>query len=472
MRLALPLSLRVPLIVAGLMVLMGIVASQFVLSSLVRSQERQLSDLAQTEFAALSTALAPLIQRQDIWEMFAALDRATQRSGGFAPVSASLVDPRGRVIVSSSPQAHPIGSSGLGLIESATPAADISFDTAQEQISLRQNVEFQGRAIANLVIDFDVAELAQERRRATFWLIAGNAAATLVLALAGYVLIRRVLAPIKRLSREMSQPGGGSQAFPDAMIPRHDTELANLYRTYNSMIRAVEARSLTERRLAERERFVSLGRLSGTLAHEINNPLGGLLNATNTLKRFPDRPDAVRRSAEILDRGLNQMREVVRTTLHMHRNDQSALPLTATDFEDLHQLVQPETERKNLDLHWQVEVSDACCGALPAGPVRQIVLNLLLNACAASSPFQSLGVIVVAKDDQLHLSIWDSGLGLPEHLRPRLLSDDPVEPGGGLGLRLVRELVQNLGGTIGLGRTENGRNAVQISLPLKKETHA
>lgn len=472
LRLTFPLSLRVPLIVAGLMVMMGVIASQLVLSSLVRSQERQLSDLAQSEFATLSTALAPLIQRQDLWEMFDALERATQRVGGFAPLSATLVDALGNVIVSSQPEDYPIGASGIELINAASLVSAINFDNAQDRISLRKSVEFQDRAIAQLVIDFDVAELAAERRQTWFWLLAGNATATLVLALAGYLLIRRVLAPIGRLSREMSQPGGASQAFPEALIPRYDTELANLYQTYNGMIRAVEARGLTERRLAERERFVSLGRLAGTLAHEINNPLGGLLNETDTLQRFSDRPDVVRRSADILDRGLKQMREVVRTTLNMHRNDQAALPLTSADFEDLHQLISPEVERKSQDLHWQVAVSDTCFGGLPAGPVRQVLLNLLLNAADATQPGASLGLEVQAHDGALHLTIWDSGPGLPDHLRPRLLSDDPVEPGGGLGLRLVRELVQNLGGTIDLVLTTGGHNAVQISLPIKKDADA
>lgn len=466
LRLTLPLSVRVPLMVSGLMVVMGIIASQLVLTALVRSQERQLSDLAQSEFATLSTTLAPLIQRQDIWEMFDVLDRATQRVGGFSPVAATLVDEQGRVIVATQPDIHPVGAPGVALINAATPVRQLNYDSAQDQISLRQNVDFQGRTIAALIIDFDVTELAAERRQTWFWLIAGNLAAMLVLASAGYVLIRRVLAPIGRLSREMSQPSGASRAFPEAMIPQYDTELANLYQTYNGMIRAVEARGLTEKRLSERERFVSLGRLAGTLAHEINNPLGGLLNATDTLQRYPDRPDVVQQSAGILERGLKQMREVVQTTLHMHRSDQSALPLTPADFDDLHQLIRPEVERLNQSLDWHVAITNADCSGLFAGPVRQIVLNLLLNAAGATPVDGRLGLHVAARDQMMYLRVWDSGPGLPAHLRPRLLSDDPVEPGGGLGLRLVRDLVNQLNGQIALDQTDAGHHVIKVDLPL------
>ncbi|TCM87123.1 ATP-binding protein [Rhodovulum steppense] len=468
-RLPLPLSLRVPLIVAGLMVLMGVIASQLVVTSLVRSQERQLADLAQSEFATLSTTLAPLIQREDLWEMFDALDRATFQAGRFAPAAASLVDARGQVIVSTRPERHPIGSPGVALIAGAVPLEDLSYDNARELISVRQVVEYQGRPVAQLVIDFNASELAAERRRAWFWLIAGNTAATLILALAGYLLIRRVLAPIGRLSREMSRSGGASQTFPEAMIPRHDVELANLYDTYNAMIRAVEARGQTERRLAERERFVSLGRLAGTLAHEINNPLGGLLTAVDTLKRFPDRADVVGKSADILERGLKQMRDVARGALNVQRNSQAGTPLSAADFEDLHLLIRPEIERKAQRLHWQVAPDVADCGRLPAGPVRQVVLNLLLNAAAATGPGADLGLIAQRDAGGLRLTIWDSGPGLPDHLRPRLLSDAPVEPGDGLGLRLVRDLVQSMGGGIALGQTAAGQNAILIDLPLAED---
>ncbi len=70
------------------------------------------------------------------------------------------------------------------------------------------------------------------------------------------------------------------------------------------MTTAVEARAEAERRLAERERFVSLGRLSSSLAHEINNPLGGLLNAADTIVTYADRPEVVRESGNLMLRGL------------------------------------------------------------------------------------------------------------------------------------------------------------------------
>lgn len=447
------------------MILMGLIASQLVMSALVRSQERQLTDLARSQFAALSTPLAPLIQRQDIWEMFDALERAMQQSGGLSAINASLVDARGRVIVSTRPEHYPIGASGIDLIAGSAPVTDLSYDNAEDVISLRDVVLYQGRPIAQLVIDFDASALAEERRQTRVWLFAGNAVATGFLAVVGYLLIRRVLAPIRRLSKAMSAPGGALQAFAPDLIPRGDRELANLYETFNAMIEAVEARSMTERRLAQRERFVSLGRLSGTLAHEINNPLGGLLNSVDTIKTYPDRSEVVLKSAEILDRGLKQMRDVARSTLSTYRSDLESLPLTAADFEDLQLLIRPEIERKGQILQWDIDVESTDCESLPAGPVRQVVLNLLLNASDASPAGTELGLRVEHKAQVLALTVWDSGPGLPPELHSRLLSDVPVDPGGGLGLRLVRDLVTAMHGDICLTRTDKGHGAVVVSLP-------
>ncbi|MFN4160252.1 MAG: histidine kinase dimerization/phospho-acceptor domain-containing protein [Gemmobacter sp.] len=371
----LPLSLRVPLIGAALMVLMGVVASQLVLSALNRAQVRQLTDLAEIEFSALSTTMGPYVQRDDIWEMFDVLDRATLREGSFRPISATLMDARGRVIVSTKPEDHPIASDGVAVIAQAILLDEIRYDADAEHISVRNTVVWQGRPVGQLVIDFDVHDFATERRRARWVLLLGNAAAILLLSVAGYALMRRVLAPVRRLTREMARPGGTPQPVPEGHIPATDAELAQLYHTYNGLIRAVQARTAAERRLAERERYVSLGRLAGGLAHEINNPLGGLLNTVDTIRTYSDRPDVVRSSADLLDRGLKHLRDVSRTTLDMHRNDggagQDAVPLTQQDFEDLHLLIRPEIDRKAQTLDWLVKDGMSCGGHLPAGPRRQ-----------------------------------------------------------------------------------------------------
>ena len=74
--LQMPLSLRVPLMAAGLMVLVGLAASQQVLSALGAVQDARLRELARLHIDGLSVALGPFVLRKDVWEVFDTLDRA------------------------------------------------------------------------------------------------------------------------------------------------------------------------------------------------------------------------------------------------------------------------------------------------------------------------------------------------------------------------------------------------------------
>ena len=70
------------------------------------------------------------------------------------------------------------------------------------------------------------------------------------------------------------------------------------------------------------------------MAHEINNPLGGLFNAVDTLKQHGDRPDVRRRTLDLIERGLKGIRDVVRDDArhlpHRSRRRASSRPPTST----------------------------------------------------------------------------------------------------------------------------------------------
>ena len=71
-----------------------------------------------------------------------------------------------------------------------------------------------------------------------------------------------------------------------------------------------------------------------------------------------------------------------------------------------------------------------------------------------------------AKSSGLDLKVTDNGPGLSEHARQRLLSETPLEPGGGVGLRLVRELVAEMGGEIALERLGD-LTSILVHLPKR-----
>jgi len=462
-----PLSIKLPLLAAAMMVLVGAVASQQVLRALARVQDARIQELAQMHVEGLSVALGPLVLRHDIWEVYDTLDRAAQAGEGRRMVLTAVADERGRVLAATDPRRVPIDSDIADLARDAVALENLSVDGSSGVLSLLAPLRYQGRTVGQIATELDVSDLLAERRQALVYLLVGNAMAVGILSMAGFAALRRMLRPVTTLARQMTETQGEPHPIADTDIPRGHGELARLARTYNTMVGAVADKAEAERRLAARERFVALGRLSSSLAHEINNPLGGLLNATDTIRSFADRPDVVRRSADLLDRGLRHLRDVTRATLDQNRLDRVDQPLGPEDFQDLKLLIQPEVTRRALMLDWSVKLCPGCQSRIAAGPVRQIALNLLLNACAASPPSGRVGLHVWPDGGVLRLEITENGAGMSPAALERLLGDGPLPPGGGVGLRIVRDLTTSLGGRILHARTD-GVTRVTVELPMAR----
>lgn len=461
-----PLTLRVPLLAAGLMILVGVIASQQVLSTLSRVQDARLRELAELHVESLSVAVGPHVLREDVWEVYDILQRSSGERGEQRMVFTAVTDRNHRVIAATDPQRAPIDemlSEGVGDAQSPD---SLSISGDGSRLVLTAPLVYQGRELGDIITELNVSDLVLERRVAGRYLLLGNAIATGVLALIGYFAMRRMLRPITRLAQHMRETAQAPEPFPDADIPKGDTEVSRLVQTYNAMAEAVGAKAETERRLAQRERFVSLGRLSSSLAHEINNPLGGLLNATDTISEYADRPEIVHQSANLLKRGLEHLRDVVRATLDHNRLDRSGAPLTREDLDDLRLLIGPEIKRQQQSLGWQINASENVMSRFAAAPVRQVVLNLLLNASTAAGIGGKVALNVSAIPGGIGFEIRDSGAGLTPEARSRLLSSTPIKPGGGVGLRLVHDLVTELGGTLSADR-QNEMTRISVGLPVR-----
>lgn len=464
----LPVSVRVPVMSAGLMVLVGLIASQQVLTALTHAQEARLEELMRLHVDGLSVALGPSVLREDVWEVYDTLDRARISGADQRMVLTVVADQEGQVIAASDPRRVPVGSALSDLTVPGTiPGLDeIALGSADGHVRVLTPLVYQGREVGQILAELDVSDLAAERRQAIVALIAFNTAVTGSLALLGLFVTRRMLGPISVLTRRMAAGAGKPEPIPAHETPAGDTEVARLFRTYNDMVDAIAAKADAERRLAERERLVSLGRLSSSLAHEINNPLGGLLNAADTIETYADRPETVRRSAALLVRGLKHLRDVTAATLDHRRLDRRGERLKRDDLEDLRLLVAPEARRQSQHLTWAIDASDVDLAGLPAGPVRQIALNLVLNALSAAGQGGAVSLVVDISTGGLHLTIEDDGPGLSDAARHRLFSSAPTQPDGGVGLRVVRELVAGLKGEIAEARRD-GRTIISVMLPCK-----
>lgn len=461
----LPLSLRVPLLAAMLMVLVGVVASHQVLSTLDRVQDTRLRELARLHVEGLSLALGPSVLRKDIWEVYDTLDRAGSTGSSRRMLLTAVSDETGKVLAATDPRRVPIDASIDTLAMEAQSLNAMTFSRNSERVRVRAPLVYQGRRVGEIFTDLDVRDMSAERRRAEFLLIIGNALVTMAMALVGYLAVRRMLRPVAHLVRRMDATKGEPIPIPADLIPLNDSEVARLFQTYNTMTEAIHARRETERQLAEHERFVSLGQLSSSLAHEINNPLGGLINATDTIRHFADRPDVVRQSAGLLERGLKHLRDVTHATLEQNRIDRDGKDMTLDDLADLRLLINPEIVRQEQQLDWQIDIASGNLSGQDAGLLRQVLLNLLLNASSAAKHGGRVGFHASLSAGTLQLEVSDDGPGLPAPALRRLQSSEPIPPGEGVGLRMVRELIKRLSGTVEHVAPSDGGTKIIITLP-------
>lgn len=442
---AIPLALKVPLLVALLMIGVAGIVSKLVLLRLEATQAQHFHDLTAAYLDGLSTALLPATIRRDPWEAFDALDRSRSRYAAVPAQRVLVILPNETVLASSNPRIDAIGAAAP---PQATPAGgQLTLDHATAWIHrpLTEGEVMVGRIAAEV----DLGAFLTERRETVWALIGVNAALTLLMAGLGWVLVQRMLRPVFRLSARLARASDGRlEPIPEAELPPRHTEEGRAYRRYNAAAAAVMEREALLARLAAEERRALVGRYASAMAHEVNNPLGGLFNAVRMIQRHGDDPARRHRAAELLERGLTGIHNIVRASLMLWRGDADPRPLALPDIEDLRLLIASEAHRRDVHLDWQEALLP---GPMPpAQAFRQIALNLLLNACAASPPGGRLRVRTESEATALLLSVSDEGPGLPAEAAAILRGrpGDHLPEAGGLGLWTVARLARELGATI------------------------
>jgi signal transduction histidine kinase len=228
------------------------------------------------------------------------------------------------------------------------------------------------------------------------------------------------------------------------------------------MMARLDEREQLARRLAERDRAAELGELAATVAHEVRNPLAGMLTAIESVRRFGDDAQARGESVDLLERGLRQIQRVVDGTLSAYRGTTEVRPLDQADIDDVLRLLAPEATARRVKLHREGRLDAPF--ATDAVPVRQALLNLLLNAVQATPRGGSVGLRIGGTGDgRLLIEIEDQGGGLPEAQRRRL---EGVEARGpGLGLTVVMRELARLDGEIGVTSEPGRATRITIRLP-------
>lgn len=209
-------------------------------------------------------------------------------------------------------------------------------------------------------------------------------------------------------------------------------------------------------------RLAAVGRLTAGIAHEINNPLAGMLTAIKTYQRHGSADPIATQTLSLLERGLMQIRNTVAALLVETRTkDRSFEP---ADVEDLRILVEAEAHLHAVRVLANSELDAPL--PLPATLLRQILLNLMLNAVSAAGEGGEVSLSVRAGAGMLHIAVANDGQHIPDTQMPYLFEPfaSGSEKGHGLGLWVVYQIVRELNGGLQV-ESQSGKTLFSIEIP-------
>ncbi|PLX68174.1 MAG: hypothetical protein C0603_08690 [Denitrovibrio sp.] len=290
----------------------------------------------------------------------------------------------------------------------------------------------------------------------------------IVALLVNYLVSR----PLHRLEKAMQEVANNNLEV--RMEVHSEDEFGRLSRLFNYMVYSLRKSFRTisniHKNMMHNDRLMTIGTLTAAVSHEIKNPLNSIMLNDDILsmksKEHRDYTKKILADAE-------RIKDIIDNTLNFSRFDdeQSMKEVNLNSFMADVRLYADRTILKWTDIPLVMDVEEGL-GIIKANPVHleQIILNLVRNAVEAVEDSESpmLWVRAVREDDKVVISVSDNGKGIPEEIQKMVFNEfyTTKASGTGIGLYIVKELVQKYNGEIGFSSNSGQGTTFVIKLSL------
>ncbi len=311
-----------------------------------------------------------------------------------------------------------------------------------------------------------------------------------------YIITRSMIQPLEAIVAASNRIADGDFEHSNIHASSHD-EIGHLADRFNKMVASIitmkseleewgrtleekvkqrtEELVVVQNQMAQSAKLASLGRLSAGVAHEINNPLGGILTFSMLALEECNEGNPMRQNLEIIIKQTMRCRDTVKSLLDFAR--QSAASPSLTDINEVVDrtlsLLQKQSIFQNVRTVRKFR-PDHLQALIDPGQLQQVVVNIALNAVDA---MEESGTLTVETGIDEHarevvIRFGDTGKGIPDEILSLIFepffTTKKVGGGTGLGLSIVHGIVTRAGGKVEASSTAKGATFT-VRLPIARE---
>lgn len=338
-------------------------------------------------------------------------------------------------------------------------------------------IDVYGRIIGILYVGLLEQKYLDIRRQTITIFLVITLAGSFITLIVAYFLSQKISVPIIKLvsaSKEVEQGNLDTRV----KINTND-ELQYLAESFNSMAAALKKRDerlrdFATQKIMESERLALIGQLAANVAHELNNPLQGIVAFSYLIIEKINADDPIRDYVEKIVGQANRSRDIIRGLLDFSRQRKPDKSLSNVNTIMKECIALFENQALFLNIHIDMELQeDLPLVVLDPSQIERVFINLIINAAEAmdGEGLLSLKTYYDAGNDWIEVTIADSGTGIEaenlDNIFDPFFTTKEVGHGTGLGLAISYGIIKSHRGTIGVESEIGKGSTFIIRLPIK-----